>query len=60
MTVTQSGTFTSLTPHIIMPIPSHTMTHTSSLISIGVNVPPIDEMRDEFNEDFVISLWDYC
>ena len=35
------------------------MTQTSSLISTGINVPPIDEMRDEFNEDFVISLGEY-
>ena len=42
-----------------MPIPSHTMTQTSSLISTGVNVPPIDEMRDEFNEYFVISMGEY-
>ena len=42
-----------------MPIPSHTMTQTSSLISTGIYVPPIDEIRDEFNEDIVISLGDY-
>ena len=42
-----------------MSIPSHTVTQTSSLISTSVNVPPIDEMRDEFNEDFVISLGEY-
>ena len=39
-----------------MTIPSHTTTQTNSLISIGISIPPIDEMRDEFNEDFVISL----
>ena len=42
-----------------MHIPSHTITQTSSLISTSVNVPPIDEMRDEFNEGFVISLGEY-
>ena len=42
-----------------MAIPSHTTTQTSSLISTGINIPPIDEMRDEFNEDFVISLGEY-
>ena len=60
VTVTQSSTSTSFTSHITMPIHSHTMTHTSSLISTGINVAPIDEMRDEFNEDFVISLGEYC
>ena len=39
-----------------MTITSHTTTQNSSLISIGINIPPIDEMRDEFNEYFVISL----
>ena len=42
-----------------MAIPSHTTTQTFSLISTGINIPPIDEMRDEFNEDFVISLGEY-
>ena len=42
-----------------MTIPSHTTTQTSSLISTGINIPPIDEMRDEFNEDFVISVGEY-
>ena len=30
-----------------------------NMISTGINIPPIDEMRDEFNEDFVISLGEY-
>ena len=59
VTVIQSSAFSSLTSHIIMPTPSHTMTQTSSLISTGINVPPIDEMRDEFNEDFVMYLGEY-
>ena len=42
-----------------MTIPSHTTTQTSSLISTGINIPPIDEVRDEFNEDFVLSLGEY-
>ena len=42
-----------------MPIPSQTVTQNSSLIATGVNVPPIDEIRYEFNEDFVISLGEY-
>ena len=43
-----------------MPMPSHTMTQTSSLISTCIDAPPIDEIRDEFNEDIVISLGYYC
>ena len=42
-----------------MDIPSQTTTQTSSLISIGINIPPIDEVTDEFNEDFVVSLGEY-
>ena len=42
-----------------MTIPSHTTAQTSSLTSIGISMPPIDEIRDEFNEDFVISLGEY-
>ena len=59
VTVIQSSTSSPLTYHITMSMHSHTMTKTSSLISIGINVPPIDEIRDEFNEDFVISLGEY-
>ena len=29
------------------------------MISIGIDAPSIDEIRDEFNEDIVISLGDY-
>ena len=29
------------------------------MISIGISIPPIDEIRDEFNEYFVISLGEY-
>ena len=42
-----------------MAIPSQTTTQTSSLISIGISILPIDEVRDEFNEDFVVSLGEY-
>ena len=42
-----------------MPMPSHNMTQTSSLISTGIATPSIDEIRDEFHEDIVISLGDY-
>ena len=42
-----------------MPMPSHIMMQTSSLISTGIDAPSIDEIRDEFNEDIVISLGDY-
>ena len=42
-----------------MTIPSHTTTQTTSLISTGISIPHIDEMRDEFNEYFVVSLGEY-
>ena len=42
-----------------MTIPSHTTTQTTSLISTGISIPPIDEMRDEFNEYFVVSIGEY-
>ena len=47
------------TSHITMAIPSQTATQTSYLISTGISIPPIDEVRDEFNEDFVVSLGEY-
>ena len=42
-----------------MAIPSQTTTQTSSLRSTGPSIPPIDEVRDEFNEEFVVSLGEY-
>ena len=42
-----------------MPIPCQTTTQTPSLISTGISIPPIDEVRDEFNEEFVVSLGEY-
>ena len=42
-----------------MLMPSRTMTQTFDLISTCIDAPPIDEIRDEFNEDIVISLGDY-
>ena len=48
-----------ITSHITMTIPSQTTTQTSSLISRGISIPPIDEVRDEFNEYFVVSLGEY-
>ena len=42
-----------------MTLPSHTTNQTTSLISTGISIPPIDEMRDEFNEYFVVSLGEY-
>ena len=42
-----------------MPMPSHTMTQTFSLISTCIDEPSIDEIRDEFTEDIVISLGHY-
>ena len=59
VTITQSSTSSSLTSHITMPMPSYTMIQTSSLISTGIDVPPIHEIRDEFNKEFVISLGEY-
>ena len=59
MTLTLSSASPLLTSHITISIPSHTMTQTSSLISTGINILPIDERRDEFNEYFVISLGEY-
>ena len=59
VTLAQNVTSSPSTSHITMTTPSHTTTQTSSLISTGISIPPIDEMRDEFNEDFVISLGEY-
>ena len=42
-----------------MTMPTHITTQTTSLISIGISILPIDEMREEFNEDFVVSLGEY-
>ena len=39
-----------------MPMPKPTTTHTSPLVSTGISTSFIDEVRDEFNEDIVISL----
>ena len=55
VTLSQNVTSSSTTSHITMDIP----TQTSSLISIGINIPPIDEVKDEFNEDFLVSLGQY-
>ena len=48
-----------LTAHITMPMPSLTITQTSPLVSTGIDTSSIDEVRDEFNEDIVISLGYY-
>ena len=55
----QNVTSSPSTSPITITIPSHTTTQTSSLISTGISIPPIDDMTDEFNEDFVISLREY-
>ena len=47
------------TSPITMTMPSHTTNQTTSLISIGISTPPIDEMRVEFNVYFVVSLGEY-
>ena len=50
VTLAQNVTSFPSTSHITMPIPFETTTQTSSLISIGLSIPPIDEVRDDFNE----------
>ena len=47
------------TSPITMTIPSITTTQTTSVISTSINIPPINEVREEFNEDFVVSLGEY-
>ena len=42
-----------------MPMPSVTINQTSPLVSTGMVISSTDEVRDEFNEDIVISLGDY-
>ena len=59
VTLSQSVTSSLSTSHINMTKLYHTTTQTSSLISIGINIHSIDETRDEFNENFVISLGEY-
>ena len=44
---------------ITITIPLHTTTQTSYLISTDISIPPIDETKDEFHEDFVVSLGEY-
>ena len=59
VTLAQNVTSSPSTSPITMTIPSHTTTQTSSLISTCISIPPIDEIRDEFSEYFVISLGEY-
>ena len=59
VTLVQNVTPSPATSHITMSMPSQTTTQTSSLISTGISIPPIDEVSNEFNEDFVISLGEY-
>ena len=59
ITLAQNVTPSLATSHINMAMTSQTTTQTSSLISTGLSIPSIDEVRDEFNEDFVISLGEY-
>ena len=42
-----------------MPMPSLTITQTSPLVFVGISTSSTNEVRDEFNEDIVISLGDY-
>ena len=56
VTLPQNVTSSPTTSHITMAIPSQTTTQTSSLISTRISIPPIDDVRDEFNEDFVVSV----
>ena len=57
--VVQTGSSPLLSVHITMPIPSVTITQTSSLVSTGIDISSTDGVRDDFNEDIVISLGDY-
>ena len=59
VTLAQNVTSSPTTSHITMAIPSQTITQTSSLISPSLSIPPIDEVKDDFNEDFVVSLGEY-
>ena len=59
VTLAQNVTSSLATSHITMAIPFQATTQTSSLISTGISIPPIDEVRDDFNEDFVVSLGEY-
>ena len=59
VTLAQNVTPSPATSHITMAMPSQTTTQTLSLISTCISIPSIDEVRDEFNEYFVISLGEY-
>ena len=59
VTLAQNITPSPTTSHITMAIPSQTTTQTSSLISTGIRIPLVDEVRDEFNKDFMVSLGEY-
>ena len=56
VTLPKNVTSSPATSHITMAIPSQTTTKTSSLISTCLSIPPIDEVRDEFNE-YLWYLW---
>ena len=55
----QNMNLSPCTSSVTMIIPSVTTTKTTSVISIGINIPPINEVREEFNEYFVVSLGEY-
>ena len=59
VTLDQNVTPFPTTSHITMAIPSQSTTKNSSLVSTGISIPPIDEVRDQFTEDFVVSLGEY-
>ena len=42
-----------------MPIPTPTITQTSSLVSTVIGTSPFTESMDEFEEDNVVPLGDY-
>ena len=58
--IVQSGSSPLLSAHMTMPMPSVTINQTSPLVSTDIDISSTDEVRDEFNEDIVISLGDYC
>ena len=55
----QNMNLSPCTSPITMTIPFVTTTQTTSVISTDISIPPINEVREEFIEDFVVSLGEY-
>ena len=47
------------TSPVTMTFHSVTTSQNTSVIYTGISIPPINEVREEFNEDFVVSLGEY-